>query len=249
MRPARVARAEERMDAPDVDADVLADSLDDLAAVNRWLGGRRAVLRPLARLLPHGGRVLDIGTGGGDLPRDVVRAARARSVEVGVVGCDLHERTAAIAAARCRAEPAIRIVRADALALPFDDGAFDVALLSLMLHHLDDDGQLHALREAARVARRGIIVNELERTWPNYLGARLLSATLWRANDLTRHDGPLSVLRAFTPAELHARAAAAGLRAARVERRFFYRLVLTAEGGFGPTAPAAAPAAAARGPR
>jgi SAM-dependent methyltransferase len=230
MRPARVARAAERMDAPDVDAAVLADSLDDLAAVNRWLGGRRAVLRALQTLLPRGGAVLDIGTGDGDVPRAIARRARARRDPLRIVGCDLHARTVAIAEARCRAEPAIAVIRADALALPFPDGTFDVALLSLTLHHLGDDDQLRALREAARVSRRGIIVNELARTWPNYVGARLLAATLWRRNALTRHDGPLSVLRGFTADELRDRARAAGLRGARVERRFFYRLVLTADG-------------------
>jgi SAM-dependent methyltransferase len=153
---------------------------------------------------------------------------------VHVVGCDLHAQTVAFAREWSRGFPEIRVVRADALALPFADGAFDVALLSLTLHHFDDAAQNVALRELARVARRGIVVNELERSWPNYLGARALAATLWRANHLTRHDGPLSVLRGFTADELHARARSAGLASARVDRRFFYRLVLSARAGSTP---------------
>jgi ubiquinone/menaquinone biosynthesis C-methylase UbiE len=216
------------MDAPVIDARVLADSLDDLAAVNRWLGGRRAVLRALAPLLPPGGAVLDVGTGSGDVPRAIARRARTRREPVRIVGCDLHRQTVAIASDRCRAEPAIEIVRGNALALPFADRSFDIALLSLTLHHFDDGAQITALRELARVARQAVLVNELERTWTNYLGARILAATLWRDNPLTRHDGPLSVLRAFTADELLARARSAGLRDARVDRRFFNRLVLTA---------------------
>ena len=64
----------------------------------------------------------------------------------------------------------------------------------------------------------------------NYIGARLLSWTWWRANPLTRHDGPLSVLRAFTAPELLAIARSAGLHGVRVERRWFFRLLLTAQG-------------------
>ena len=101
-----------------------------------------------------------------------------------------------------------------------------IALLSLTLHHFDGTDQVQVLREAARVAGRAVIVNELERCRTNLYGARLLAATRWRGNRLTRHDGPLSVLRAFTRTELAALAAAAGLRVARLERRFFYRLVL-----------------------
>ena len=68
--------------------------------------------------------------------------------------------------------------------------------------------------------------SELERAWPNYLGAKLLAATLWHRNPATRHDAPVSVRRAFTTAELLDIARDAGCRDARVFRHFFYRLVL-----------------------
>jgi SAM-dependent methyltransferase len=232
-RPARIGRADERLDEPEHDPRVLADSLRDLANVNRWLGGTGAVLRSLRAVLPAGGSLLDVGTGAADIPRAVVRRARRGGARVRIVGCDVHAQTVAIAAAWCAGFPEIRIVRGSALALPFPDRAFDVALLSLTFHHFDDDAQIVALRELARVARRAIVVNELERSWPNYLGARLLAATVWRGNRLTRHDGPLSVLRGFTAEELLARARDAGLPAPRVARGFFYRLVLTADAAAG----------------
>ena len=82
----------------------------------------------------------------------------------------------------------------------------------------------------ARVARGGrILVGELERCLPGYIGARFLAATVWRANPVTRHDGPLSVRRAFTPDELLRLGHRAGLRGPRIHRHLFYRLVLCAE--------------------
>ena len=136
--------------------------------------------------------------------------------------------TVRIARRRTAAYPEIEVQRADALALPYADRAFDVALLTLTLHHFEGDDQLRTLRELWRVARRGIVVGELERCWPNYLGARLLAATVWRKNRLTRHDGPLSVRRAFTRRELLDLARRAGLDHPRVSRHFFHRLVLRA---------------------
>jgi len=230
-RPGRIAVAEELLDEPVHDPRVLADSLRDLARVNRYLGGTRAVLLALRDVLGAGSSLLDVGTGAADIPRTLARRARRRGEVSRIVGCDVHAQTVEIASEWCRGFPEIRIVRGSALALPFADGAFDVALLSLTFHHFDDDAQLVALRELARVTRRRIIVNELERSWPNYVGARLLAATLWRGNRLTRHDGPLSVLRGFTADELRERAHAAELRSIRVDRRFFYRLVLSAEPG------------------
>jgi ubiquinone/menaquinone biosynthesis C-methylase UbiE len=219
------------MDEPGIEPGALAAGLDDVAGVNRWLGGTRAVLAGVRALLRGRAtaRILDVGCGAADVPIALARWARRRRMRLEIVAADLHGRTVAVARQRSGAWPEISVCRANALRLPFADGTFDCALLSLTLHHLDDVEQAPALRELARVSRVGVLVNELERSWPNYLGARLLAATIWRRHAVTRHDGPLSVLRAFTPAELRSLADRAGLAEARVARRFFCRLVLSAD--------------------
>ena len=223
----RVDGAEERMDAPDVDPRHLEDALGHVAAVNRWLGGRRALLRSLTEALPPGrDRVIDVGTGSGDLPRAIAAWGRTHRRDLRITAVDLHDRTLRTARDRTPAGDAA-FARADGLRLPFADGAFDLALLSMTLHHMEGDARVAILEELARVARGGrIVVGELERCLPNYLGARLLGATVWRRNPVTCHDGPLSVRRSFTPAELLDMARAAGIREPSVRRHFFYRLVL-----------------------
>jgi ubiquinone/menaquinone biosynthesis C-methylase UbiE len=224
----RLANAVELLDAGHHDVAELEESLDQVAEVNRLLGGQRAAWHGLAPLLDTHvvTSVLDIGTGSADIPLDLDRRARHKGVRLSVVATDIHPQMRAIARRRVADRAAISIGAADALALPYSDRSFDVVLLSLTLHHFEGADQLRALREAGRVARRAVIVNELERCRANYYGARFLAATRWRRNRLTRHDGPLSVLRAFTTAELRELAAAAGLRIERLERRFFYRLLL-----------------------
>lgn len=224
----------EWMDAPDQDRGELERSLADLRGVNRWLGGTRVVLRHLSALLarhPRASyRLLDVATGGGDIPLAVTRWARSRGLEVEVVATDLHPATLDFARRQTAGDPDVRVEAADALDLPYGDGAFDVALCSTALHHFDDAADAaRVLRELHRVARIGVIVNDLARSRPALLGARLLAATFWRAHPVTRHDGPLSVRRAFTPAELRALAARAGLSNARVRAHFAFRLSLVAE--------------------
>src|SRR5690606_28900621 len=170
----------------------------------------------------------DAGTGIGDLPRAIAERARRDGHGLRIVATDVHPQTLEIARRRLAAWPEITVEAADVRDLPYPDRAFDVALLSLTLHHLDDEDQITALRELGRVARRAVIVGELERSWPAYVGARILAATVWRRNRLTRHDGPISVLRAFTPGELLDLARRAGLERPHVHRHPLFRLVLVA---------------------
>ena len=232
---ARAAGAE-RMDEPGQDRAELARSLADLRGVNRWLGGTRVVLRHLSALVDRHPRprwrVLDVATGSGDIPLKVAAWARRKGVEMEIVATDNHPTTLELARAHTAAEARVSVEWADALRLPYPDGAFDVSLCSTALHHFDDEGDAaRVLRELERVSRVGWVVNDLARSRPALLGARLLAATVWRRHPVTRHDGPLSVRRAFTPPELRALAAKAGLANARVHAHFPFRVALVAEKG------------------
>ncbi|HSK20015.1 MAG TPA: methyltransferase domain-containing protein [Longimicrobiales bacterium] len=227
----RLEHATELLDAPHHDRAELEQSLDQVAEVNRLLGGTRAILRTLERLTPAARNVdiLDIGTGSADIPLAIDSWARRRSLAIQVIATDIHPQMRDIAAQRTRAVDSIRVGAANALQLPYDTASFDFVLLSLTLHHFERDDQIRALREAARCARRAVVVNELERCLPNLAGAWLLARTRWRGNRLTRHDGPLSVMRAFTKTELADLAGAAGLKVGWVQRHFFHRLIMVVE--------------------
>jgi hypothetical protein len=82
------------------------------------------------------------------------------------------------------------------------------------------------LCEMARVARIGVIVTDLRRSHAAYWGARLLALGI--TNRLTRHDGPLSVLRAYTPAEVRSWMARTELRGMVCAEPIF-RLSITVE--------------------
>ncbi len=231
------ARGAERMDEPDQDPAELARALADLRGVNRWLGGTAVVLRHLLPILSRVPRaagtpltLLDVATGSADIPIAVVEHARKAGMPVAMVATDLHPRTVAAARLATTGYPEIRVEPADALSLPYEEGAFDVVLLSTALHHFDDDGDLlRVLRELGRVARWGVIVNDLARSRPALLGARLLAATVWRRHPVTRHDGPLSVRRAFTAAELRDLAERAGLADSRVHTHVPFRVAVVVD--------------------
>ena len=222
----------ERLDEPGHDHVVLAGALEDLCRVNRWLGGTRLTLRalePLAAGLAAGDElsVVDVGSGASDIPRAIVRWARARGLRPRVLATDASMDILALA--KGRDAGGVEFEVADARRLPFADGSFDVATCSLLLHHFDRDGAVAVLREMRRVSRRGIVVNDLVRGWLGYAGAWGLSR-VFTSNPLTRHDAPVSVRRAYTRAELAELAALAGLDPVRFTSCLGYRVAMTARG-------------------
>lgn len=213
----------------------LRESLRLVSDANRGLGGVRWLRQALDRL----GKVeslLDVGTGNADLMlRLSARSGRVAAEPAkdsgfrGWVGVDLRLPIARVAAERTRGAVNLHVLRADGRTLPFADDAFDVVVSTLTLHHFGANEAVAVLREMGRVARRRVMVADLERSRISLLGARVLSVTLWRSNALTRVDGPLSVQKAFTRDELGRLARRAGLRAIEVRRRFPSSLLLEAE--------------------
>ena len=212
----RLVGVPELLDGPLDDRPALVANLRDLTRLNRLTGGTRLSSRAISRLIGDVARhvtVLDVGTGAADIPIALLlEAARAgRSLDVTATDSRQEVLDAAVVA-----RPALANVRglqlsiADGRRLPYPDDAFDVAHASLVLHHLDRDDAVSFLREMRRVARVGIVVNDLVRSRVAWLGAEVLVHTLARGR-YTRHDGPISVRRAFTRRELDDVIAAAAL--------------------------------------
>jgi 2-polyprenyl-3-methyl-5-hydroxy-6-metoxy-1,4-benzoquinol methylase len=213
----RAVAAREHLDGPLPPA-VRRATLDDIAFLNAWFGGDALTLARIRRALARRPRdrplvVVDVGGGRGDFAITVVRWARRRGFAVRVLVVDTDAATLATARPRTAAYPEIQLVRADATALPLR--GVDVAVATLTLHHLDRQAATACLAEMAAAAAVGV-VNDLLRT-------RISLALVWvatrvlRLHPVSRHDGPLSVRRAYSPAELAALAERAGVRA-RIRR-------------------------------
>ena len=227
----------EIMDAGDYAGDEIRGNLADLRFYNEWFGGARIAARAVGGLLAASsgnGRgalarlsLLDVATGSGDIPAALSRGLSRRGVRTFAAGADSNADILAEARrfASARGEP-VRLLRADAMSLPHADRSVDIVTCSNFLHHLDAEGAVKALREMGRVARLGVVAIDLMRTRAAWVNVWALTR-LTTSNRLTRHDGPLSVHRAFLPGELREMAAGAGLRGAVVRRAGPVRMVLT----------------------
>ena len=216
----RLTGAAERLDGPLDDPAVLVGNLRDLRRANAAFGGvglsKRALEALAGRAADRGTEIslLDVGTGGADIPLALLDDWRARGRRLEITAVD--SRAEVIEAARRGDSRVAGFARltlgvADGRSLPYADASFDVAHASLVLHHLDPVDAVAFIRELDRVSRLGVIVNDLARSRLTLLGAWLLSH-LATFNPYSRHDAPLSARRAYTLAEAHALIAAAGLR-------------------------------------
>jgi 2-polyprenyl-3-methyl-5-hydroxy-6-metoxy-1,4-benzoquinol methylase len=201
----------QRVDAPEIldsdacsPADVQA-TLRDLGRVNRWFGGVATTQRMVERAADVSGTkhfsLLEVAAGSGEVPEVVRQKLARRGITLNVTLLDRarsHLPGKKLAAASRTATN--HGVVADALALPFGDGAFDLVSCSLFAHHLDEQQLTQFMREGLRVSRCALLINDLIRH-------RLHLAFAFAGFPIMRSrvawlDGLTSVRRAYVPDEI-----------------------------------------------
>jgi SAM-dependent methyltransferase len=197
-------------------------SLADLTRINRQWGGHstlRKLLRSVVDEEPFS--LLDIGAASGDMGNCV----RAWYPQASVTSLDRLESHLA----NCTGPR----IAGDAFGLPLRPKSFDYVFCSLFLHHFTNAEIVKLLRDFGEVARRAVLVIDLER---NPIAYYFLPMTRWLFgwDPVTVNDGAISVEAAFKPQELEALAREAGLTPgiARVYRPAFRIALAAAVSGY-----------------
>lgn len=183
-------------------------------------------LRDLSRRVGRPIRVLDLATGGGDIPISLWRKARRDRVPIEIAACDVSQRALEFAGRRTtEAGAAIELFKFDVLTADLPSG-FDVVMCSLFLHHLSADDAVRVLGRMRRAAKHCVLVNDLARSTSGLLLAQM-AARLLTNSDVVRVDAPLSARAAFTLAEAGDLARRAGLVDCTIARRWPRRYLLS----------------------
>ena len=203
------ATAPELMDADDLAPATYAALLHDLSRVNTV-----TMARPLTRgwlaAATYGVdnfSLVDVGYGHGDMLRAISRWAQQHGKTVRRVGIDLNPRSEAVAREATNPLLGIEYRTGDAAELGF---APDFIISSLVAHHMTDPELVGFLRWMEATAVRGWLINDLHRHWLAWAGFGLFAGVM-RWHPIVRHDGALSVRRAFVRADWERLLAAAGL--------------------------------------
>ena len=212
------AHTPELMDTEDCGFEEFRACLRDLERVNMWTQTYRPMIAVLNRLLADGLLpkdrplvVVDVGSGYGGMLRRIDRWAEKHGISVDLTGVDLNPWSAASAA---EITPPGRPIRWATTNL-FDykpEGGIDLIVSSQFTHHLDDVGLVHFIQWMEKTARIGWFINDLHRHPLPYHFFRIWSRLAgWHR--FVRIDGPISVTRAFVPAEWRKLLDAAGIPA------------------------------------
>lgn len=221
------SRACETMDDRDAPGLLVRDEYRYLAKLNR--AGRTAELALeefKRRVRPAAGRlvrIVDFGSGSGDVPRRMAQIAPSLGFRVSAVASDLSDFSRQHLE---QAQAGIEFIAADVrdVESAFPAKSVDVAHVSLVLHHLSDGDVVRAIRSMAAASRELVLWNDLIRDGLGEAGAFLASMLSRRE---IRRDAVTSVRRGFLVSEAQAAAEAAGLREIEVRRVRLGRFLLS----------------------
>ena len=209
----------ELMDRPQPVSRELEVDLDNLIRINRNFGSHRLIRWFLRRWLEPGGsyRILDLCTASGDIPRLMVDWARRRKITLHIEAVDYQPSTLEIAGRWSADYPEIHYRAGNALEVSGEPGSYDFVFCSLALHHFAEVDAVNLLRRCRLLARRSVLVADLERGWLAAAGVWLMTAVLYR-EPMTKYDARVSVRRAFSYEELATMTRQAGWQGFRQTR-------------------------------
>ncbi len=220
-------RVPEIMDSSDISPESHHRALAALERINHWSDSAGIVWREIHPMLENKKvlRVLDVATGGGDVPIALWKLAHQTGVKLEIAGCD--KSSTAMAHAKANAEKhgaSIDWFIWDVFTDSVPQG-YDVIVSSLFMHHLDSSQAVAFLKKLAGGAGQRLIVNDLRRSTIGWLLAAGAACVL--GSRVVCVDGPRSVRAAYTMAESAALAVQAGLANVKIEPRFPFRFVLS----------------------
>lgn len=197
------------MDDPAIDPVLHSHALAGLARLNRYTGVAGLMYRYVRRLTkdrslsstsPRPLRILDVASGGGDVPIAWARQAKRDGINLAITTLDIS--AVAIEQQQRLAKDSgvdLTSIQMNCLTEPLPTG-FDLVTNSLFMHHLEVTDVVNLLRQMRAATDNAILVCDLERSRLN-VGLVAFASRILSRSKVVHHDGPQSVRGSFTRKE------------------------------------------------
>ena len=184
----------ELMDDFSIRVSRIDDALKELKIINNYLGGVSTTVSALKyftrdKLLSI--KIIDVGSGSSDnliIAKNTYPNLQILSVDKNVSVLNYSKNS-------------LQKINSDAYHLPFKDECCDIVHIALFLHHFNEDQIEKLLNEFLRICKKGIIINDLQRSLLALAGIKLLTV-LFSKSILVKNDAPVSVKRSFNKSEI-----------------------------------------------
>ena len=195
----------ELMDDPSLDLETLSLALQDVSQVNRLLGGNQVTINGLdyffKKYQQPSYTIVDLGCGDGEMLRAVAKFGRKKNLSLRLIGMDINEKSLALAKEKSVKYPEITFLQQDILKLDSDSFSCDIVISTLTMHHFTNEEIVIFLKCFLNLSTLGFVINDLHRSSIAYNLFKLYSSFFMRT-DLAKHDGLISIQRAFKKEEL-----------------------------------------------
>lgn len=221
----------ELMDKEDIAPQLLYKNLGELDVLNRYLHGHAVSLEGIKQLIVDKQKmyhIVDLGCGSGDVLKYIARWARHNAFQVQLTGVDKNADAIDYLQMNCSAYPEIKGVTSDYKDYLKSVPNVDIIHCALFCHHLNDEQLLELFTSVKSTASHGLVINDLQRNPVAYYCAWIMTRLL-NGTTLSKHDGPVSVLRAFTRPELQKLLIEAGIRVFSIQTRWAFRYLVVAQ--------------------
>lgn len=218
------------MDRPDLEPERHHDALHGLARINRWSRTAAPLFNAIASVARGEDvarvRVLDLASGGGDVPVQLWRMAQRWGLRFEIDGCDVSDRAVEFARSRAeRANAKVSFFTHDVLNAELPTG-YDILTCTLFLHHLSEEQARQLLLRMAAAAKSMVAVDDLRRG-PLGIALAVAGTRLLTRSAVVHTDGLRSVRAAFTIEEAAGLARQAGLNGCTLRPHWPFRFLLT----------------------
>ena len=184
----------EIMDDFSIQDERIDKALHELKIINKFLGGistTKSALKYFPESENDKLKIVDVGSGSSDN----LLSAKSKYPNLQILSIDKNLR------ALSGSKNLIDRINSDAFELPFKNNSCDIIHTALFLHHFTEEELQLLLLEFLRTARKGIIINDLQRSFLALWGIKILTV-LFSKSEMVKNDAPLSVKRGFSKQEI-----------------------------------------------
>ncbi len=164
-------------------------ALKELKIINKYLGGTSTTYSALKYFISSENdniRVLDVGSGSSDN----LIFAKEKFSNIQIISLDINLR------ALIYTDESVKKINSDVFHLPVKDASCDIVHAALFLHHFTEDQIQKLIKEFLRIGKRGIIINDLQRSFIALIGIKIITV-LFSKSEFVKNDAPLSVKKGF----------------------------------------------------